>query len=377
MIVGLDAKRAVANYTGLGNYSRLIIDILAKNRRNYDLHLFIPKKKENDKFDQLLNHKNVNFKLPRNTLTKTLGPLWRSWFITRDIRANGIQLYHGLSNELPIGIQKTGAKSVVTIHDVIFLRHPEFYPPIDRQIYNLKFRYACKHADRIIAVSECTKRDIVEFYQIDPAKIDVVYQGCDQSFHNQVSTGEKEQLRKLYNLPERFILNVGSIEKRKNLLLIAKALREIPEDISLVVIGKKTAYTNQVIEYLEEHKLSGRVVFLSGVLQKDLPGIYQCAELFVYPSFYEGFGIPIIEALYSGVPVIAATGSCLEEAGGPDSLYVDPNDPSALATQINRILSNDTIRKSMIKNGRRYVTRFSEYTQTQNLLESYNRCFIS
>lgn len=135
--------------------------------------------------------------------------------IKRGLIADGVQLYHGLSNELPIGIHKTGIRSVVTIHDLIFLRYPEFYAPIDRKIYNFKFRYACKVADRVIAVSECTKRDIMKYYHIPAEKIDVVYQGCDERFSVQVNMEEKEEIRIRYNLPEKYILNVGSIDPVK------------------------------------------------------------------------------------------------------------------------------------------------------------------
>lgn len=146
-------------------------------------------------------------------------------------------------------------------------------------------------------------------------------------------------IQKRYHIPSHYILYVGSIEERKNLLLIVRALQQLNKDIHLIAIGKRTPYTDIVEAYIKENNMQQQVSILSNVPFDDLPGFYQMADLFIYPSFFEGFGIPIIEALHSNVPVIAATGSCLEEAGGPDSLYVEPNDVNDLSEKIDWILS--------------------------------------
>ena len=179
MIIGFDAKRANANFTGLGNYSRFMVDTMATYGDEHKYRMYIPKQCKNASYDSLLKHKNVSSILPRSSVMKRFRALWRTFFIKRGLLQDGVQLYHGLSNELPVGIHRTGIRSVVTIHDLIFLRYPQYYHRLDRIIYNRKFNYACRKADRIVAVSECTKRDIVKFYGISPEKIDVVYQGCD------------------------------------------------------------------------------------------------------------------------------------------------------------------------------------------------------
>ena len=246
--------------------------------------------------------------MPRSSVMKRFRALWRTFFIKRGLLQDGVQLYHGLSNELPVGIRRTGIRSVVTIHDLIFLRYPQYYHRLDRIIYNRKFNYACRKADRIVAVSECTKRDIVKFYGISPEKIDVVYQGCDPVFARPVSKKEKDRVRAAYGLPERFILSVGTIEERKNLLLAVKAVEKL-DDVHLVAIGKSTDYAKKVQDYVEAHGLENRVHIIHNLKFGDLPILYHLASLFVYPSRFEGFGIPIVEALSAGVPVIASTGS--------------------------------------------------------------------
>lgn len=375
MIIGLDAKRAVANRTGLGNYSRFIVDILATHQKNHKYHLFIPKRKENISYDNLLEHNNVTSALPQSATMKYFSSLWRSYFIKSDLLQDGVQLYHGLSNELPIGIRKTGIKSVVTIHDLIFLRYPQYYKPIDRKIYNFKFKYACEVADRIIAISESTKRDIMKYYNIPEEKIDVVYQGCDPRFAIKASEEEKKRVKECYQLPDKYILNVGSIETRKNLMLVVQALKELPAEIHLVAIGKKTNYSDAILAYAQENGIKNRLHLIHKLPYQDLAAVYQGAELFVYPSRFEGFGIPIIEAMHSQLPVIAATGSCLEEAGGPHSLYVDPDDTPALISAIHRVMNENGLKEQMIAEGNKHLEQFREDVLAKSLYSVYNKCF--
>ena len=300
-----------------------------------------------------------------------LKSVWRSYGIIKDLKKFSPDIFHGLSNELPIGLKKAGIQSVVTIHDLIFIRYPQFYKKIDRTIYNHKFRKACEQADRVIAISDMTRQDIIKTYHIPEEKIDVVYQGCAPLFLKQVSSEQKEKIRTKYNLPPCYILSVGSIEQRKNLLLIVRALRQLGKDIHLIAIGKRTPYTDIVETYIKENNMQQQVSILNNVPFEDLPGFYQMADLFIYPSFFEGFGIPIIEALHSNVPVIAATGSCLEEAGGPDSLYVEPNDVNDLSEKINWILSTPTQAELMKKAGKEYVKRFTDQQIANDLMNVY------
>jgi glycosyltransferase involved in cell wall biosynthesis len=233
--------------------------------------------------------------------------------------------------------------------------------------------YACKNATRIIAISEQTKRDILSFCNVPEERIEIVYQNCNSLYSELASVQEKESVRSKYNLPEKYLLNVGTIEARKNLLLIAKALKAVPDHIQLIVIGKQTAYAKEVKQYLRNNKLAHRVRFLSKVPLSDLPAIYQQAEIFIYPSEFEGFGIPIIEALHSRVPVIAATGSCLEEAGGPGSCYVHPKDEIQLSYCINSILNSAEKKEEMINEGSLYVQKFSDKKIAEDLMKVYKK----
>ncbi|MEG0039283.1 MAG: glycosyltransferase family 1 protein [Bacteroides sp.] len=372
MKIGFDAKRAVQNRTGLGNYSRFVIDILTTYANRNEYVLYAPKYPKKNLLGKLSD--NAMLSLPTSAMWKKFSAIWRIWGVTKEIKQAEIQLFHGLSNELPLNISKAKqCKSIVTIHDLIFLRYPSYYRFIDRQIYTYKFRRACLKANRIIAISECTKRDIMHFFGIREEKIDIVYQGCDKQFQKTATIETKNRIREKYQLPEQYILYVGSIEERKNLLLLAKALKYVQPDIQVVAIGKRTPYLETIESYLKENQLEDRMHFFSNIPFDELPAFYQMATTFVYPSFFEGFGIPLLEALYSGTPAIGATGSCLEEAGGPHSLYVNPESELELADAINRTLSDQELRQTMIAEGKKYAALFEESKLAADLLKVYEK----
>jgi glycosyltransferase involved in cell wall biosynthesis len=368
--IGFDAKRAFLNKTGLGNYSRATIKALAENFPQNEYYLYTPKVGQENKPDFLLDITNTRIKTPAATIFKSL---WRSSGIVADLKRDEINLYHGLSQELPLGIKNSGIKTVVTIHDLIYLKYPEYFGLINRKIYAWKASTACKTADLIIAVSEQTKTDLIQHFNVSPQKIEVVYQGCDPIFRILQNDAIKEAVRTKHQLPEKYILSVGTVETRKNLLLAVKALKNIPAEFYLVVVGKQTKYADEIKKYLVKEALQNRVLFLADASFQDLPAIYQLATVFVYPSRYEGFGIPIVEALSCETPVIAATGSCLEEAGGPDSIYVDPDDEIAFAKQINLVLADDQLKLKMKIKGLEYVRQFEKKNIAQNLMNVYHQ----
>ena len=372
-IIGFDAKRIVRNGTGLGSYGRTLVNDLAQ-RQDLELRLYAPDKGRDDLRSQILERPNVSFCYPRfSSFIHLPSSWWRMKDVVTDLQRDGVQLYHGLSGELPIGIHKSGIRSVVTIHDLIFLRHPEFYKWADTKIYAWKFRQTLKEADHIIAISECTKRDILYYGDIDEKKITIVYQSFAPRFSAEVSEEQRSQVRKIYVLPQRYILNVGSIEARKNILQAVQALPLLPDDVALVIVGRHTAYTDCVLQYVHEHHLERRVLVLHGVPDDHLPVLYDLAEAFVYPSVYEGFGIPIIEAISCGLPVVACSGSCLEEAGGSDNLYVQPGDVAAMADAIRQTLVGAEGRELRIENSKKYIRRFSGCNVASQVADIYQR----
>ena len=375
-MIGFDAKRIVRNGTGLGSYGRTLVNALAVAVPDTQLLLYAPDEGDSRLRSQVEPRPNVRFVHPSGVLghVPLLSRLWRDHWRTKgmvkDLQRDGVALYHGLSGELPVGLSKTGIHGVVTIHDLIFLRHPEYYKPVDVFIYKRKFHASLREADRVVAISECTKRDILAFSDYPADRISVVYQSCGTRFRVKTDGRQREDVRARYGLPARYVLSVGTIEERKNVLLAVKALTcDALRDAHLVIVGRPTAYTRRtVMPFVEQMQLGGRVHVLSGVPNDDLPAIYQMAECFVYPSRYEGFGIPVIEAIQGGLPVVAATGSCLEEAGGPDCLYVAPDDHEALAAAIVRATKEAAPR---VERSLQYVSRFENADTAQRMLDVY------
>jgi glycosyltransferase involved in cell wall biosynthesis len=369
MRIGFDAKRAFFNRSGLGNYSRDTINILSEYFSMNDYVLYTPKPEKSIPFYKA---QNISVVGPQGFWTKKFSSYWRTYKMANQLKDNKIQLFHGLSNELPIGIESTRIPSVVTIHDIIFMRYPQFYTPVDRSIYLKKFQYASDNASRIISVSQQTKDDLIEFFKVKENKIDVVYQGCNPTFWNSLSEPDRQDVLMKYNIPMEYILYVGTIEERKNILRVIKALYKSKISTPLVIVGKPTPYLSKVKAFVDYNRMSN-VVFLHNVPTDDLPALYQNAKLFIYPSLFEGFGIPILEALTSKTPVITSRGGCFAEAGGKSSIYIDPENIDELADAIKQILSNSTLRDNMIIDGFIHAQQFRQDKIASNIMGVYEK----
>ncbi len=369
MRIGFDAKRAFFNHSGLGNYSRTLISQLCSLFPENDYVLFSPKESNGFK---AFPPTNSSILYPKAFPFKKFPSLWRSFYMGRSIAKQDIRIFHGLSNELPMDIKKSNARSVVTIHDLIFLRYPNLYKRADRAIYRSKFQQSCNMADAVVAISEQTKADIVDFLNISPEKIHVIYQGCSPLYYERTAQETKNRIRAKHCLPREYMLYVGTIEERKNLLQLVKAKQEHKIELPLVVIGRQTPYYEKVKTYIEQVNMKG-VYFLKNLEQEELPGIYQMAELFLYPSSFEGFGIPILEALNSGIPVIAGAGGCMEETGGRGSIYVNPMKTEEIAESIHRVLNNPDLKSSMVSEGLKHAAYFREDRTASEMMKLYKK----
>ena len=378
MNIAFDAKRITHNATGLGNYRRFVLDTLTEFRPENRYLLFSPSTGDPSLYKRLLSNRSVRLITPHRALAFAGGSLWRNFSVASRCRTEQVDLFHGLTNELPIGLynaQRIG--TVVTMHDLAFIRYPQFYKPIDRLLYRKKYGASARHADHVITVSDQTRRDVIDIFGIEEERVTTVYQGCSEAFAA-VTPEDVVVARQALNLPERYILFVGSIEERKNLALIVEALAQLQDkDIHLVAVGRKTPYVNTVVDSARRLGVLSRLHLMHGVGSAMLPGIYAGAKVFVYPSRFEGFGIPLIEALNAGVPVIGATGSCLEEAGGPSSLYTDPSDATMLASMIDRVLIDISLRQKMITDGREYVERFTPKRLARDLSAVYENVLLT
>ncbi|MDP2454780.1 MULTISPECIES: glycosyltransferase family 1 protein [unclassified Kaistella] len=366
MRIAFDGKRFFNNSSGLGNYSRDLVRILATYFPENKYVLL--NKEQSEKGKDVLNLPNVSF------VETSKGTMSRQFKMGKDAQQINADIFHGLSGELPLKWTDNPIKKVVTIHDLIFLRFPQYYSFFDRKIHFWKFKKATEQADLIIAISEQTKQDIIQFLKVPEEKIRVVYQGCHHVFKENQSEEFINSIKVKYNLPERFILNVGTIEERKNLLNIVKAIHGA--EIPLVVIGKKTKYFNKVKKYLVKNKLENQVQFLENVSMEELAAVYKLADVFVYPSFFEGFGIPVIESLFSGTPVITSNVSCLPEAGGENSVYINPHSFEDLKAKILFLWNNESERNRRAEKSLKFVQKFNDEEIAKNLYAVYQEVIV-
>lgn len=263
------------------------------------------------------------------------------------------------------------------MHDLIFKIYPDTYQFIDRNIYDRKFRYSCVNSDRIIAISENTKNDIINLYGIDPEKIEVIYQSCNPLYYNLLENAGADYFLKKHNIPDDYLLYVGSVTRRKNIATIINSFDHLPQDlkIPLVIVGNGGRYKTEIQTLIEKKQLGNRIIWIGNLTSaEELQILYRKAKIFIYPSIYEGFGIPVIEALLSKTPVITSNVSSLPEAGGPASYYIDPTNAEQMAAGIEKILTDAKYRNKLIIEGHSYAfEKFDAATNTQKLINLYRK----
>jgi glycosyltransferase involved in cell wall biosynthesis len=365
MNLGFDSKRLFLNRSGLGNYSRWLVKGLCDNYPQNQYHLYTTALSD-VKHD--FTGENIHHHLPAN-LFKTF---WRTKGIKKDLLHDKIKVYHGLSNELPMGIEKTGIKSVVTIHDLIFKIHPEYYNPIDRQIYDLKFKSSCVRADKVVAISEHTKQIIIEHYGIESEKIEVIYLDASKDFLEKPVHEEVENVKRKFGLHKPYFLNVGAIGGRKNQFRLLEAFADISEKIEhdLVLAGKPGKETGSLLLLINKYSLTDRVKYLPNVTDSDLINLYHGSYATVYPSLYEGFGIPILESYRCGKPVLTSYGSSLEEIAGSAGLFCNPQDASDISRGLLQ-LTDSKVYKSLQNQISKELPRF----ESRNSFEKYMQIY--
>ncbi len=369
MKIGFDAKRAFNNAAGLGNFSRNSISALARQYPDDRYFLFHP----GNTNPIFVVPENATEIVPQNTAWKILKNAWRSFRIANRAADMKLNIYHGLSHELPAGIGKTGVKSVVTMHDLIYIRYPKYFQKIDRNIYSLKFRHACRVADRIHAISEQTRQDLMLYYSVPEEKIEVIYQSVNPIFYSRADERQKLQVRLKHQLPEKFLLTVGTVEPRKNLLALVEGMIAAKINLPLVVVGKLTDYHQKVLKLIGTDLNLQQVLFLSGIPDAELALLYQMAEVMVYPSFFEGFGLPVAEAQASGCPVITSNTSSMPEAGGDAAIYINPEKPEEIGQALTALLTNPTRREALIAKGNINARRFTPEIFAIQLKQLYNK----
>ena len=357
--IGFDAIRALRNTTGLGNYARGVLRGLHHHDPQLDIHLYAPAAGRAE-FADLPGELGATLHLPPGNINPVSRAVWRTFRLGRVAAKDQVQLYHGLTHEIPRDLPRTGVPSVVTVHDLIYEKHPGYFPLVDRWSYRWRYRWSAAHATALVAVSEQTRAELVERYHIDPARIAVIPPARHAAFAVPVAAPERAAVRAKYGVPAEFLFSVGTLEPRKNhrALIAALAALATADALPLVLAGRDGGALHTLQREIAARGLTRRVQLLTNVASADLPALMQSATIFLYPSLVEGFGMPIVEALSAGTPVISSGSGCLVEAGGPGSRYLSPGDTNSWAAAIRELVRDAAARTRMRNAGRNWAMQF-------------------
>jgi glycosyltransferase involved in cell wall biosynthesis len=276
-------------------------------------------------------------------------------------------------------------KLVLTIHDISFNFFPQFIKKSDLFFLKTLIPRSLKMAAKIIAVSDFTKSEVEKYYKIPNKKIAAIHNGVDFELFNQFVSHEKsEEVRKKYNLPEKFIFYIGTLQPRKNIPVLVEALNILHEkyslnNIKLVIAGNRKAHNfdPKIDEATKKYNLEICVIFPGWIDEEDKPALYKLASCFVFPSLYEGFGIPIVEAMAAGTPVVSSDKSCLPEIGKNGTIYANPNNPEEFAKKIHEILSDENLRNNFVKKGKEAAKGYTWQKNAERILEVYRNLCIA
>ena len=348
MRIGIDATALPPQPVGAGNYIIQLIRALAADDIDRQLVIFAQEKGPeliNLPSDSSIEWRIVQDSSPGSRL------IWEQTVLPSLASKTKIDLLHSLHYTKPLRLI---CASVVTFHDMTYYLYPQLHTWTRRMIFPTAMRLSSKQADAIIAVSESTRKDVIRLLQIDPEKIYTTHLGVDPTFRVISDIESRERAATDYRLPEKFILYLGTIEPRKNLPVLIRAYKQLVEsgtEHKLFLVGKYGWMYKEVLNLVNELDIEDMVYFTGYVPQEDLPLVYNLASLFVYPTIYEGFGLPALEAMACGVPVITSKIASLPEIVGDAGILIPVDDADALYSAMKRILQDQVLREKLIQDG--------------------------
>lgn len=354
MLIGIDASRAAPQErTGTENYSLNLIRHLLALESGHRYRLYFNRPPTAELFPMAADLELRVMPFPR---------LWTHLRLSWEMVRQPPDMLFVPAHVLPLVHPRA---SVVTVHDLGYLYYPRAHRPLDRLYLDLSTRYNARNASRVIAVSQTTRDDLVRHYGIEPDKIAVVYSGCDEAMRPVKDEATIERAKARYGIQGDYILYMGTLQPRKNLRRLLEAYAILKKQANraetpcLVIAGRRGWLYDQIFQQVERLGLEAEVIFPGYVPQDDLPALLGGAHLFAFPSLYEGFGLPVLEAMACGTPVLCSNVSSLPEVAGNAALLINPLDVESMAEAMNRLLQDEGLRAQLVERGLRQVRRFS------------------
>jgi glycosyltransferase involved in cell wall biosynthesis len=358
-----------------GGISRVIYHLLtefARDARGHQFDVFVP---EAPAADEPMARGKLRF-VPAGgaTARPALRIAWEQTMLPRRVARVQPDLLHGMAYALPAG---WGGPSVVSVYDLSFLRYPRTFNAANRIYLAAATRAAVRRARRVLTISDFTRRDIVRFLNVPEERVEVIYPAAEERFQA-LPIEEVAAFRRAHDLPEVYIFAFGTLEPRKNLVGLLHAYARLAEPRPPLIVGGGTGWrVSPIFDTVRQLGLEQQVTFLGFVPEDELPLWYNAARLFAFPSLYEGFGLPVLEAMACGTPVITSNAASLPEVGGKAVALVAPQDADQLAREMQRVLDDAQLRREMSAAGRIQATRFSWRAMADETAVSYRRAIAS
>jgi len=370
MRIGIDATALPPQPVGAGNYIIQLIRALAAQKSNHDFIVFAQPSGQN--MIALPEGSSIEW-----VIVEERSPgsrlIWEQVQFPKLINTSGVELLHSTHYTRPTRLP---CKSVVTFHDMTFFLYPELHTWAKRIYFPQMMRLSASRADELITVSDSTRDDLIRVLGIDPKKVTTTHLGVNPGYKPIDDQKEKSRVAEKYALPEKYVLYVGLVEPRKNLPVLINAFRRVIDEefnYKLILVGRYGWMYEQVLDQVKELDLENVVQFLGYVPQEDLPLVYNLASLFVYPTIYEGFGLPVLEAMACGVPVVTSDVSSLPEIVNEAGILTPVNDGDALFEAIVQGLEDHDLRQDLIRKGPERAATFSWTKTAQLTLQVYQQ----
>lgn len=374
MRIGINARYTQNTFTGIETALLKLLLNLKKIDKENEYFLFFGSHKPVPGFARDLDFRYDISKMP--TENQLLKILWSHFYLPYAIEKNKVDIFHEPTFVTPV-FKK--CPTVVTIYDTAFLQLPSSYPKRNILYFKALLHRTIKQADAVISISENTKKDIINNFKVSPEKIHVIHLGSDDSYYILEDMDRIESVKRFYNINSDFILNVSLISPRKNITGLIKAFKLLKDSkkvgLKLVIVGRKGWLYEEVFREARSSGIENDVIFTGYIPKEHLLCLYNGARALIFPSFHEGFGLPILEAMACGCPVVASNISSMPEVCGDAALLVDPHNIEELADAIGSMLNDAGLRPSFIKKGLERVKRFSWEKTALQTLSVYNKTY--
>lgn len=365
MRIALDCRSVFKGHGGIGSHAEKLARVLTDADKK-STYLLLTTSRLQETLTKQKNTVQLSFE------AGMIDQNWEQLKLPDILKENKIDLYHNTCFSLPV--VNTVKYRVSTIHDIVFRTIPELVDDSLRDYLDHWTEHAAKVADKIITVSEYSKNEIVKYYKISPDKISVIYNGIAPEF-TKASTEKIEAVRKKYKIPETFVFYLGSIEPKKNIDLLFDAYRILPQNLKttcpLVLAGGRGGKSYDLESAVRKRNLQKQIMLLGYVDDLDVVPLLSAASVFVYPSRYEGFGLPPLEAMACKTPAIVSNASCLPEVVGDAALIADANSPEDLMGKIKIILKDEDLRRNYSKKGYQRSKEFTWKKAAEQTLKIY------